>query len=544
MIDQVPDYLFVKDLKARFVVANKAVAADLGHGDPTALLGKTDLELHPPELAARFYKNDKHVMATGEALLDVEEYVVREDGFKRWLATSKLPLRDSDGEIVGLVGIARDITERKRAEDHIRRLAYFDTLTNLPNRTNLERALNLAASSMDEGENGALLYIDLDRFKFVNDSLGHPSGDELLRQVAGRLADLVGPDDMVARLGGDEFAVLLAHESEEEAASTPCEFVLAAMRQPFSLFGQVAHIGASIGLTTIRRGSTLEQALREADIALYEAKGGGRGHWRAFEARMAEALERRRLVEQDLRTALKADDQLSLVYQPVYAPSRMIIGAEALVRWKHPELGPLSPADFVAVAEERGLIEELGEWVLRRAISDVKASELPWVAVNVSPLQLRNPGFAERVGDILSTEGLNPRRLQLEITEGVLIENAETATAEIRQLRLMGVRIAIDDFGTGYSSLNYLQNYEVDKLKIDRSFVAKLGSSAGANAIVAAIVNVARSFGMEVTAEGVETEDQVRILLELGCGELQGYYLSRPVEIGIVRTLLHLRPMR
>jgi diguanylate cyclase (GGDEF)-like protein/PAS domain S-box-containing protein len=538
MIDQVPDYLFVKDTECRFVVANRAVATDLGHGDPDMLTRRTDLEIHPPELAEKFYADDQRVLRTGKSLIDIEEYVVRPDGTRRWLSTSKVPLRSADGTIIGLVGIARDITERRRAEERIHFLAYHDALTGLPNRAKFEVELVLAVTRAAEGMSTTLILIDLDRFKHVNDTLGHVAGDDLIRQVAGRLSQVVGPQGMVARLGGDEFTILLTGPAAD-AAETIAQSVLTQLGRPFQLFGDPAFIGASLGIAPWRPGAGSEQMLREADIALYEAKARGRAHWQVFASAMAEGLEERRAIEQDLRLALNAGNQLRLVYQPIFAADgRTVVGAEALVRWMHPERGLLSPELFITVAEERGLIEELGQWVLGEACRTLGSTPLPWLAVNVSPIELKNPRYFERVLSEIERHGIDPHRLQLEITEGVLIDTTEATARGLQALRAAGIRLALDDFGTGYSSLNYLRRYNVDKLKIDRSFVQQLGQSVDDEVIVRTIIDLARSMDMKVTAEGVSSERQRNYLVAKGCHELQGYLLARPLPIeGLLAVL-------
>ncbi len=378
MIDQVPDYLYIKDRDARFVIANRAVAADLGHGDPNTLIGKSDLDVHPPQLARRYYEDDMGVIRSGRALIDHEEYVVRPDGTQLWLSTSKLPLRNPEGQIIGLVCSARDITERRRAEAHIHFLAYHDSLTGLPNRAQFERDLAALAERAANGVPSTLVLIDLDRFKHINDTLGHVAGDDLLRQLANRLFQLVGPAGTLARIGGDEFAILLSGPAAG-AAETLCRAIQLQFGRPFRLFDDPAFITASFGIAPWRPGSDAFSMLREADIALYEAKARGRGRWEVFAPPMAEMVEEKQRIEQDLRRALDAGGELTLEYQPIFAADgRSVAGAEALVRWDHPERGRLAPDIFIGVAEERGLIEKLGEWVLGEACRMLARTTIPW----------------------------------------------------------------------------------------------------------------------------------------------------------------------
>lgn len=531
MIDQVPDYLYIKDKDCRFVIANRAVAADLGHGDPNMLIGKSDLELHPMPLARRYYEDDLSVIRDGRSLIDHEEYVVRPDGSQIWLSTSKLPLRGPNGSIIGLVCSARDITERRRTEAHIHFLAYHDSLTGLANRAQFERDLESLTARAALGTPATLVLIDIDRFKHINDTLGHVAGDDLLRQLANRLFQLVGPAGVLARLGGDEFAILLSGPAAG-AAESICAAILLQFGQPFVLFDDPAFITASFGIAQWRKGSDALGMLREADIALYEAKSRGRARWQVFAEQMAESVEEKRRIEQDLRRALTEGGELQLEYQPIMAAdSRTIVGAEALVRWQHPERGRLGPDTFIGVAEERGLIEKLGEWVFEEACRMLAQTPIPWVAVNVSPLELRSRRFVDRVIESLAARRIDPRRLQLEITEGVLLDNSEATVAGLTRLREAGIRLALDDFGTGYSSLNYLRRYNVDKLKIDRSFVGQLGKSGDAEVIVRTIIDLARSLNMKVTAEGVATEQQRDYLVARGCHELQGFLLSQPLPL-------------
>jgi diguanylate cyclase (GGDEF)-like protein len=411
-------------------------------------------------------------------------------------------------------------------------LAFHDALTRLPNRALFTDRLRQAiAGWRHSGEKFALHVVDLDRFKRVNDTLGHPAGDELMRQVAQRLRDLITEVDTGARIGGDEFAVVQRNIRDVAEAISLSQRIVAAMEKPFDLKGQEAQIGASVGISVVSESSgDAEDMLREADVALYEAKTSGRGRYQLFAGELDLAVQERRAIELDLRAALNGGSGLELVYQPIYSrDGNTMQGAEALVRWNNPRLGRLSPAIFIPLAEERGLIDALGFWVLRQACSFAAGSSVPWVAVNVSPLQFRNERFAEQVFRVLEETGLPPRRLEIEITEGLLLQNSPAVQATLNHLRAAGVRVALDDFGTGYSSISYLRTHGVDKLKIDQSFVAKLGKDSEIDNIVRCIIGLASAMRMKVTAEGVETEDQAQTLRAMGCDQLQGFLLARPM---------------
>ena len=522
MIDQVPDYLFAKDRQSRFVVANKAVAADLGYS-PEELLGKSDLELHGPEIARDFYANEQRIMRTGEPILDHEEYVVRINGEKRWLSTSKAPLRNDAGEIIGLVGISRDVTARKLDEARVRHMAYHDQLTGLANRARFEAELR---DIIDRKSKALLLLVDLDGFKHVNDTQGHAAGDDLLRQVGERLSQLAQPDGFVSRMGGDEFAIIL--DARRPLAAT-CEAIAQSLGQSFQLSGKTATIGASIGAAPIHEAPSASEALRRADIALYAVKGTGRGRWQLYERSMGEVLERRLRLQEELKVSI-ATDQIFAVYQPVCGiDGHTPAGAEALVRWNHPTLGMLPPSQFISIAEETGVIHAIGERMLKSACAFLAAHPcVPWIAVNVSTVQLDSESFANTTLAVINAAGIAPSRIQLEITESVLLRDTGSARTHLARLSAAGVRIALDDFGTGYSSLSYLRRFPVNKIKIDRSFVSEIGTRS-ADAIVTAIVALAQGLDMVVTAEGVETEAQRAFLERAGCHEIQGYLIAKPL---------------
>jgi diguanylate cyclase (GGDEF)-like protein len=438
-----------------------------------------------------------------------------------------------EGAVVGSVLILTDIAERREAEARIRHMAHHDALTDLPNRVFFrDRLAQALARARREGEAVAVLCLDLDRFKEVNDTLGHAAGDQLLEAVADRLRADVREADTIARLGGDEFAVVQTALTQPGGADALSRRIVEALSRPFDLGGNVlASVGASVGVALYPAdGEDPDRLLRRADLALYRAKADGRGTHRFFEEQMDAQLRARAALERDLRGAL-AEERFELNYQPqVDLATGRLAGAEALLRWRHPERGMVPPAEFIPLAEETGLIVPIGEWVLATACREACGWPAPLrVAVNLSPVQFRQPGLAELVVRTLRCTGLDPTRLELEITEGVLLRDTDATVGALEALRALGVRIAMDDFGTGYSSLSYLRRFPFDKIKIDRSFVADLGRSGDAAEIVRAVIHLGRGLGMRANAEGVETAEQATLLRVAGCGEGQGYYFGRPV---------------
>ena len=428
------------------------------------------------------------------------------------------------------VALHEDVTEQHQTRQRDVHLARHDGLTGLYNRAHLTEQLATQLPRTARGDELALLLLDLDRFKNVNDTLGHASGDALLCQVAQRLRAHVREGDMVARLGGDEFAVLQTGSGQPAAATALAQRLIEALSLPFDLDGQQAHIGCSVGIALAPfDGDTAEMLLKNADLALYLAKGAGRGVLRFFEPELDARLQRRRLLETDLRRAV-AQAEFVLAYQAQVAlPGYDVIGVEALVRWDHPTQGRVSPADFIPLAEETGLILPLGLWVLQQACRD--AATWPAhvrVSVNLSPVQFRSRTLVADVLAALAAAGLPPQRLALEITEAVLMHDVDQALQVMQALRQLGVRTALDDFGTGYSSLSYLRRFPFDKIKIDRSFVVDLAQGDSAACIIKAISTLAVGLGMSTIAEGVETLEQLRAVQAAGCDEVQGYLFSRP----------------
>ncbi|WP_262271878.1 putative bifunctional diguanylate cyclase/phosphodiesterase [Microvirga yunnanensis] len=438
--------------------------------------------------------------------------------------------------------LRRSMLELRASEAHAQHLASHDVLTGLPNRSLFDERLDQALVRTRRGDKLALLTLDLDRFKQVNDMLGHVAGDILLREFAGRLSRLIRPTDTVARLGGDEFALVQTGIQDRHDVEALCARILEAVRQPFDLLGRQAVVGVSIGVVLApEAGTDRAELLRKADIALYHAKDEGRDCHRYFTNSMDESVKRRALIEEELRTALGSGEGLKVFYQPQVARTGgPMIGLEALIRWEHPTRGLITPDQFIPVAEETGLIVPLGEWVLRQACATSHRWPDLFVAVNLSPVQFRSGGFAQRVIEIVRECGADPRRIELEVTEGTLLDNDEFTRGALDLLRSAGFRIALDDFGTGYSSLSYLRQYEVDKIKIDRSFIQHLGHAADEDsaAIITAIVTLGHTLGLTVAAEGIETEDQKLALAAMGCDELQGYLFSRALPEEEVAGLL------
>jgi diguanylate cyclase (GGDEF)-like protein len=495
-----------------------------------------------------------HRKATGSFAGDVDKYVarvLRDVGMRNAMVVDTADGRSiqivneplDDG---GWVATHEDITERRRTEARITHLAHYDVLTDLPNRAMFHEHLRQALGRIADGEQVAVHYIDIDEFKGVNDALGHLVGDELLKAIATSLSRCAGEDDFVARLGGDEFAIVQSAVTSTDRVTDLVARVFEHIRTPYDCMGHQLTTDASIGIALAPgHGTALDQILKNADLAMYAAKSAGRRTFRFFEPEMDARVRERRRLEIDLRQAI-AHGGLEVHYQPCLSlKDDRITGCEALVRWRHPERGMISPAEFIPIAEDTGLISEIGEWVLTTACRDA----VGWpddirLAVNVSPVQFRSGTLALKVMAALAASNLPASRLELEITEAVLIRDDETALATLHQLRAIGVRIALDDFGTGYSSLSYLHRFPFDKIKIDRCFVDDIAGPDGSSSIVQAVVNLASVRRMTTTAEGVETEEQQRLLRALGCNEMQGYLFSAAKPADKIQELFALHRSR
>jgi diguanylate cyclase (GGDEF)-like protein/PAS domain S-box-containing protein len=483
-----------------------------------------------------------------------EHRVMHETGVYRWVVCRGVAGRDEAGKALEFGGSLTDVTHRKVAEEQLAHRAFYDPLTNLPNRAlfldRLRHALRRATRRKDYAF--AVLFLDIDRFKLINDSLGHMAGDRLLVMIARRLEDALRPGDSVARLGGDEFTVLLDDIKDISDATTVAERIQTELSTPFDVGGQEIYTSSSIGIACSTTGYVRpEDVLRDADTAMYRAKARGRARHALFDTAMHAQVVRQLQLEAELRRAVERDEMF-VQYQPIVAlESGRISGVEALARWRSTERGLVEPSEFIAVAEDTGLIQPLGRWVLRQACLEANQwrTKNPTIgpcslSVNLSSKQLSQPDLAQVIGQVLEETGLPADLLQLEITESAILEHPEAAELTLRRLKELGVRLSIDDFGTGYSSLSYLQRFPIDSLKIDRSFVQHLGVERAIDGddarIVRAIVMIGRNLGKQVIAEGVETADQLQLLREVGCDFAQGFFFAKPLDGDACRNLLRI----
>jgi diguanylate cyclase (GGDEF)-like protein len=527
-LNNIAQGLAMFDADQRLVLCNRRYAEIYELSPDQVTLGTTLLEIIRHRVGNKLLSD-----MSPEAIVDAmlrrrndthfgEFYSQLSDG--RCIAITVQPMTDG-----GTVSTHQDITEQRRSEAKIAHMAHHDALTGLPNRRLLDERLEHAVAHAKRGEIVATHLLDLDYFKNVNDTLGHPVGDKLLRMVADRLRRLVQEGETVARMGGDEFAIVQVQVAQPSDATALAQRVIEAVNEPYEIDGHQVVVGASVGISvSVTDGPSSDLLLRNADLALYRAKSGGRGTLRFFEPEMDAQMQTRRLMESDLRRAL-VGHEFEVHYQPIVnLQSNEISAFEALIRWQHSERGMVSPAAFIPLAEEIGLIVPLGEWVLRTACSAAAGwPDHTKICVNLSPVQFRSRGLVEVVIGALATSGLRPGRLELEITETVLLADTEATLAVLHQLRGLGVRIAMDDFGTGYSSLSYLQTFPFDRIKIDRSFVKGVAEDIGSLNIVRAVAALAKGIGMATTAEGVETQEQLDAVKAEGCTEMQGFLFSR-----------------
>jgi diguanylate cyclase (GGDEF)-like protein/PAS domain S-box-containing protein len=532
IIENIPAAVVVKDATTRrFLLVNRAFEAMLGvpRGE---LLGRTVFDIHGQSNAKAIDASDDDSVASGDGVSYSEIEIDIPQRGQRMQSTARIVIRDSQGEPKYLIAVIDDVTERKKADQRIAFLAHHDALTGLANRAALAQKIDEAAARQRRrDEPFTVLLLDLDRFKQVNDTLGHPAGDSLLIEVATRLKSLLRETDVLARLGGDEFAIIQAGETNQrDAARFLAERIIAMLGKQFAIEGADINIGTSIGIALApEHGSASDSLLKMADLALYRAKSAGRNGYCFFAPEMSEIASARQEIEGDLRRAIQ-QEELELHYQPIIdAKARRICSVEALVRWRHPTKGLISPDLFIPLAEENGLITQIGDWVLRTACAEaVKWPAEVKVAVNLSLVQFRKTDLPDVVARTLVDAGLRPERLELEITETALIESAAECLPALRQFKALGITIVLDDFGTGYSSLSQLAMFPFDRIKIDKSFTQNMTKRSECAAIISATLTLAQSLDIQTTAEGVETVDQYRLLRLAGVTSLQGFLFQRP----------------
>ena len=525
IIEQLPAMLFVKDsVTRRYLLLNKVGEEVIGR-PASEVIGRTDRELFP-DVGKGYYDRDTSVLNSDDVEFS-ESAFTNDDGRHVMLRTKRLVVDAPGSEKKFILGLSEDVTDLRRNERRAFKLAHYDSLTGL---FNLKSFVSRMERLIVEKAAFAVLMIDLDRFKAVNDQFGHLIGDQLLLEVGNRLRSLVDIEDVIARIGGDEFAIIVVGRDAAMRARRVASAVVEALYHPYTIDRFEAHTSACIGIVVSPRdGQTVDGLRQAADLALYQAKEIGRGKISFFSADLDEAAADRRSIESELRKAIDSH-RIEVAYQPVVSTSTgRISSCEALARWTHPDRGPIGPDVFISIAEECGLIGELGAQVLESACTTATMwREDIRVAVNLSPMQFENPGLVGQISDILEKTGLAPNRLQLEVTEGLVIRDVENTFRLLAELRALGIQILMDDFGVGYSALSYLERFPFDKVKIDRSFIDKISTSPAARAVIEAVVGLGKALGMGIVAEGVETEAQMKLLTDLGCTHLQGYFFSAP----------------
>jgi len=509
------------------VVLGKTV--DMLRGEPLTAIVNADAGAADAERTLGFH------LSARSSFRDIEVLAANPEDEERYWSLTGRPVYDDFKNFCGFRGHGTDLTEKRRSEQQVTRLAHYDSLTGLANRVQMSEALEQILSAPRERDRACtVLMLDLDRFKQVNDTMGHPAGDALLKQVAQRLERVLDGVGRCGRLGGDEFQAIIPGYGNREALAHISKEIINSLSQPYSIDGQSVIIGASVGVGLAPDdGTTSEDLIRNVDLALYAAKDAGRGVHRFYAKDLHSAAEERAELEQDLREAIQTGG-LSLYYQPVvYAANEKIVGFEALMRWKHPKRGFISPEKFIAIAEDSGLIDQMGQWALRKACEDLATwPQSIRCAVNVSPLQFSNPELPTIVANALAHSGVDPARLELEITESVFLNDSSGTDAMFKALKRVGVRLALDDFGTGYSSLGYLKKAPFDKIKIDQSFVRGATEDGSRNgAIISSITSLAEALNMDTTAEGVETLDELELVRLLGCSHVQGYIYYKPLDV-------------
>lgn len=539
VLDNIPARVFIKDTNLVYRWANELFVHDAGLSSVDELIGKTDLELTwTDKQATKYRRDDKVVINSGKPKLNIEEPQDQIDGSVHWLQTNKIPLKGKNGNIIGVLGVYNDITDQKNQHLQIERQARYDLLTNLPNRLYLEECLT-NVHRVHQQIYSSLMFIDLDHFKSINDSLGHHVGDQLLIQVAQRLKTVIGKKGVITRLGGDEFSALLYLDYQQinnkRAAQEMAESILDSFIKPFNVDEHILYLEASIGITMLNSERRSASSLfREADTAMYSAKSQGRNTYSFYNQVMQDKSKQTNNLIMNLRHAIKREE-FNLYYQPQYDQNQRCIGVEALIRWNDKQSGFVSPAQFIPIAEKTGLIHPIGEWVMKESAQALTRWREQFsfngrMSINISAEQFRQSNFISLIAEWISTSQLPPESFELEITESLLLGNEDSALDKLNKLKSLGFSIALDDFGTGYSSLSYLSRLPVDKLKIDRSFVTRMFEHHHDQSIVTTILQMAQNLGIQTVAEGVEDPKELSFLIENGCDIFQGYYLAKPMS--------------
>lgn len=544
ILDNAPIGIWLQDRAGRLLFVNRAYCDAVGISEEQFLAVDHYAKLYPDEFAQSCIASDDEALAESGPHHSYEKMLFV-DGEVHDLEVIKIRLTDSRGVVNGLIGLSMDVTARKQAEENLKHLALHDGLTGLPNRNYFVEQLQKAFSlSRRREEYGALLFFDCDHFKVINDSLGHQVGDAVLQEMGRRLTSNIRQEDVAARLGGDEFVVMAVNLGKDvkiaaELTQSIAEKLKAELSMPYSYEGQLHHLTPSIGVSLFpHEGQTADDVLKHADTAMYRAKDAGRDTIRFFALSMQLEMEQRLRTQAELRRAL-SNDELELHYQPQINAVSGVTGVEALIRWNHPERGMVFPGDFIEIAEQSTLIVPIGEWVLRRGLEQLQewrqeGLELDTMAINLSPKQFHQEGFVDYVKGVLQQTGVSGERLELELTENILLDQTAETVSHIEALKEVGIRFSIDDFGTGYSSMAYLKKLPLDRLKIDRSFVNDVTTDINDAHIVKTIIGMSHNLGLELIAEGVETAEQKAFLLENSCDNFQGYFFSRPIPASSV----------
>ena len=543
LLNTIPAQVYYKDKSLRYITGN-SIFSRLFNVRKDKIRGKTDFDFFPKEQAEVIREQDFNILFSGVPKLNIERQITLPDGSNIWASTSKAPYVGEDGKIKGMVGITMNITDYKLAQDKIHYLAFYDPLTNLPNRT-LFNALVTKSISSTSGycDSLAILYMDLDKFKLINDTLGHSTGDEFLQIIAGRILRCISRSDVLARLGGDEFALLTKLNSKKDINAL-CTKIIEAVKEPWYFNDYEISAGVSIGIVLYPKdGEDVSTLLKCADIAMYKAKTQGRNHYEFYTSTLSTKAEEELCLESSLLNALR-NGEFELYFQPQFnAVDRKLVGIEALIRWNHPELGMIPPSKFIPFAEERDLILPIGQWVIKTACTQAKLwqeqglSAIP-VAINLSSNQFQQKNLLSMISSILKETELSPEYLQIEITESMAMQNPEYTLRVLNKLKCMGIKIALDDFGTGYSSLSYLKRFPIDKLKIDKFFIQNTEVNSEDSEIVKIIISLAHKLHISTIAEGVETEEQLAFLKKENCDEIQGFLLGKPMPFSSLQKLI------